>query len=101
MARRKAEARLQESEERYAVAARGANDGLWDGKLSGNEIYFSPRWSQMLGHGEGEIRSDAEEWFSRIHPSDESRVRSAITSHCEGDTPEFSIEYRMRHKNGN
>jgi diguanylate cyclase (GGDEF)-like protein/PAS domain S-box-containing protein len=100
-ARRKAEDSLRESEERYALAARGANDGLWDWKLTTNEIYFSPRWTHMLGYREGEIPPDPEEWFIRIHPSDAARVRSALESHCLSRTPEFACEYRMRHKNGN
>jgi len=99
-ARKAAEELLRESEERYALAARGANDGLWDWKLSSDEIYFSPRWSQMLGYREGEIASHPEEWFSRIHPADRQRVQTEISAHRAGATLEFASEYRMRHHNG-
>ena len=91
---------LKESEERYALAARGANDGLWDWNLTTGEIYFSPRWSHMLGYSEGESWSSHEQWFSQIHAADRERVRAEIAAHCEGKTPEFVSEYRMRHKNG-
>lgn len=47
--RRRAELELRESEERYALAARGANDGLWDWDLVHNTFYTSARWQQMLG----------------------------------------------------
>jgi diguanylate cyclase (GGDEF)-like protein/PAS domain S-box-containing protein len=91
---------LQESEERYALAARGTNDGLWDWNLATGEIYFSPRWGRMLGYSESECWSSPEEWFSHIHDADRVRVRAEINAHCNGKTPEFVSEYRMRHKSG-
>jgi len=91
---------LRESDERYALAARGANDGLWDWDLISNRIYFSPRWGQMLGYDESDQWSDPEEWFSRIHPADCARVRAEIAAHCEDKTSEFVSEYRMLHKSG-
>jgi diguanylate cyclase (GGDEF)-like protein/PAS domain S-box-containing protein len=100
LAQKAAEELLRESEERYALAARGANDGLWDWKLSSGKVYFSPRWNQMLGYPDHDRWSDPEEWFSIIHPADRERVRDEIAAHRAGTTPEFSSEYRMRHKNG-
>jgi diguanylate cyclase (GGDEF)-like protein/PAS domain S-box-containing protein len=91
---------LQESEGRYALAARGANDGLWDWNLVTNEIYFSPRWGHMLGYAENETWSHPEDWFANIHPGDRQRVRDEIAAHCAGKTSEFVSEYRMRHKSG-
>ena len=61
---------LRESEERYALAARGANDGLWDWNLASNEVYWSPRWKAMLGYDEAEIGVSPDEWFTRVHPED-------------------------------
>ena len=69
---------LRESEERYALAAQGANDGLWDWNPVTKEIYLSSRWKEMLGYTDAEIHPDLEEWFSRIHPGDRERVKSEI-----------------------
>ena len=91
---------LRESEERYALAARGANDGLWDWNLRNNEIYFSPRWKSMLGYDEEEVGSSPEEWFKRVHPDDLPRVKEAVASHLEGRTTHCENEHRMLHQNG-
>ena len=91
---------LRESEERYALAARGANDGLWDWNLVTNEIYFSPRWNHMLGLSESERWTTPDHWFQSIHPSDRERAHAELDAHCDGKTPELVSEYRMRHKSG-
>jgi diguanylate cyclase (GGDEF)-like protein/PAS domain S-box-containing protein len=92
---------LGESEERYALAAKAANDGLWDWNLKTDQIYFSPRWKSMLGYEEGDIGNKPEEWFERIHPEDLDRVRRAVADHLEGQSPNYQTEHRMMHRNGN
>src|SRR5438034_2348340 len=92
---------LKESEERYALAARGSNDGLWDWSLSANTVHFSPRWKAMLGYEEGEIGDRPGEWFDRIHDADRERVKEEIDAHQRGLTPHFESEHRVLHKEGN
>ncbi|HEY9750603.1 MAG TPA: PAS domain S-box protein, partial [Allocoleopsis sp.] len=98
--RKQAEEALRESQERYALAVAGANDGLWDWNLKTNEIYFSSRWQSMLGYQEGEISSSPNEWFSRVHPEDVERLKAQINLHLEGLSPHFESEHRMRHQDG-
>jgi len=99
-ARARAEEALRESQERYELAARAANDGLWDWDLSTDAVYYSPRWKSMLGALDDEIRPTPEAWFDRIHPEDLERVRAALAAHIEGLTEHFENEYRVLHKNG-
>ena len=68
LSRKHAEKALRESEERYALAARAANDGLWDWDLVAGKIYFSPRWKSMLGWEEHEIRRQPRRMVSQDPP---------------------------------
>ncbi len=98
--RARAEGALRESEERYALAARGAKDGLWDWNLKTDEIYFSSRWKSMLGFEENEVGNSPDEWFNRVHPADVAQVKVEIAAHQEGVSPRFENEHRMLHKDG-
>jgi len=95
-----AEEALRESEERFALAIRGANDGIWDWDLRRRSIFFSPRWKSMLGFDEHEIGDDPLEWFERVHPDDRNQLTAALEAHIDGETPHFEMEYRIRHKEG-
>ena len=94
--RNRVELALRESDERYALAARGANDGMWDWKLDSKTVYYSPRWKSMLGYDESESLSERiEEWFERVHPDDIAALNSSIDAHLKGDSELFRMEYRM------
>ncbi len=100
LSHKRAQEGLKESEERYALAARGANDGLWDWNLATNVIYFSDRWKAMLGYAENEMSDKPEEWLDRVHTDDRQRMLDEIASHQNGDTPHFENVHRVRHKDG-
>jgi diguanylate cyclase (GGDEF)-like protein/PAS domain S-box-containing protein len=95
-----AHAALPGTEQRYALAARGANDGLWDWDLETNRIAYSSRWKAMLGYQESEIGDRPEEWFGRVHPHDLRGLRAAIDAHLTGGVPHFEHEHRMLHQEG-
>ena len=98
--RTRTEAALRESEARYALAARGANDGLWDWDMERGTIYFSPRWKEILGYASGEIGNTPEEWTRRMHPEDAARVQADLQEHLRSPSPHFENEHRVLHKDG-
>jgi PAS domain S-box-containing protein len=98
--RQQAEEELRRSQERFELAVRGSQDGLWDWDLRTGDVYFSPRWKSMLGHEDHEIAHRIEEWEQRLHPDERERVVAANLAHAEGTTPHYEYEYRLRHKDG-
>jgi diguanylate cyclase (GGDEF)-like protein/PAS domain S-box-containing protein len=93
-------ARLRLSEERYALAVDGSNDGIWDRDFVGDTVYFSPRWKALLGYEDDEIANFVGEWHSRVHPDDVAGLRDALAAHFAGESPVFASEHRMRHADG-
>ncbi|TAN41631.1 MAG: EAL domain-containing protein [Nitrospirae bacterium] len=98
--RRKTEEALRQSEERYALAARGANDGMWDWNLRTNRLYFSDRWKSMLGYDDNEVGNTPEDWFRLIHPVDRKNFEAKVATHLEGHSSHLECEYRITHKDG-
>lgn len=89
---------FRRSEERFELAIRGANDGLWDWNIQTHTVYFSPRWKSMLGYEEDEVGDSLDEWRKRIHPDDLERVEAEVEACLEGRTAHYQSEYRVRHK---
>jgi diguanylate cyclase (GGDEF)-like protein/PAS domain S-box-containing protein len=100
VALRRANGALRASEERYALAARGANDGLWDWDLLSESLYVSPRWREMLGEQTTEHVGRPEQWLERVHPDDRATLQVALDAHLSDASPHFECEHRMRASDG-
>lgn len=98
--RKRSELALRMSEERYALAAEGANDGLWDWQIRDRSMYYSPRWELLIGETPGTLQPTIEEWWQRVHPDDLERLRQAMKEHLLGIHPHFECEFRMKHADG-
>ena len=77
---------LRVSEERYALAVAGANEGLWDWDLATDRVFFSERAQQACGIPPGEPTRPRREWIALLpyHPEDRPRVREALVEHLKG-----------------
>ncbi|HZN03191.1 MAG TPA: EAL domain-containing protein, partial [Candidatus Polarisedimenticolia bacterium] len=91
---------LRASQERYELAARGANDGLWDWDLVRNTIYYSPRWKEALGHQAADVANAPGAWLDRVHPDDRPGLEARIRSHLAGASDHLVAEYRIQHADG-
>lgn len=91
---------LRQTEDRYALAVRGANDGIWDWDLEGRTIYYAPRWKATLGFEDAAVGDSPAEWLERVHPDDLPKLRRQIDSHIEGETPFLASEHRAMHADG-
>lgn len=98
--RKKTEEALRKSEERFALAVAGANDGIWFRDFETGEVHFSPRWKSILGYDDHEIPDDFNEWKSRIHKDDFERVMNTLSWYLDGLIPVYQVEFRLRTKDG-
>lgn len=93
---------LLRSDNRYALATRGSNDGIWDWDLRTDVLHVSGRFHEILGLVDTPPIHDAGWGFlrQRIDPDDRGRVRSAFGRHLAGETPNFSVDFRAFHGSG-
>ena len=86
---------LRKSEERYALAMKGSNDGLWDWDLARDRVYVSPRFKEIAGLNKGIEFLTAPEFEPLVHPDDRQRHVDALRAHLRGESEFFSAEYRL------
>jgi len=91
---------LEQSEERFKLAVRGANDGIWDWDIRTGEAFFSPHWKSMIGYADDEIGNNFAAFENLLHPDDHARVMSAVDDYLQGRLPRYAVEFRLRHKDG-
>lgn len=96
----KIEKQLKESEERFALAVAGAQDGIWDWNLLDNSQYMSPRWKEIIGYSDGELPNNFTSFEDNLHPEDKPRVLDNLKKYLNGEIDRYHVEFRLRHKDG-
>lgn len=91
---------LRESEERFQLAIRGSNNGIWDWDIISDKAYFSPQFKWLMGYQENELADHISEWSERLYPEDKDRVLSLLQVHLSEGKGAYDVEYRLKVKSG-
>ncbi|MCK5363288.1 MAG: PAS-domain containing protein, partial [Gammaproteobacteria bacterium] len=97
---KRTEAALRLSEERYALAVKGSNDGLWDWDTDNDRIYISPRFQEIAGMTHGKDVLDSPQMLACVYSEDRARHLEAMQAHLRGDAEFYTAEYRIRGDDG-
>ncbi|HNA87760.1 MAG TPA: PAS domain-containing protein [Anaerolineales bacterium] len=98
--RKLAEDAVRKAQEQFSLAVAGSNDGIWDWDIENDNIYYSPRWKSMLGYEVHELTRGFMEWEELIHPEDKEYATKSLEDYLEQRSPEYNVEIRLRHKDG-
>lgn len=90
---------LEKSEQRFRLAAEGANDGIWYRDFCTGNTYFSERVIRLLGYTGSSIEQSDDFFLRRLHPDDIPRRRQALETHLKQRAP-YDLEVRMKRADG-
>ncbi len=89
-----ADKRIKLSEERYALASRGANDGLFDWDVASGETFFSPRLHEVLGRKPGSLGNHIDGLTRLFVKADGDFLHSTLRHKFARREETFDIECR-------
>jgi PAS domain S-box-containing protein len=98
-AHRLAQAAVRESEERLAFALEAGQMGTFDWHISSGRILWSPTVERLHGYAPGTLPTDAQTYWSQLHPEDRDRVRAQLQEILAG-TDGHRVEYRIVRPDG-
>ncbi|MDI1299039.1 EAL domain-containing protein [Methylotenera sp.] len=91
---------IAKGNERLDLALQSASLGLWDLDVPTGQTFYNARWAEMLGYELSEIEQTLDAFEGLLHPDDKAEVLAALQAHFNGETSDFSLEFRMLHKDG-
>jgi PAS domain S-box-containing protein len=100
--RKRAADALKRSEERFALAVAGSNDGLWDWDILTNDMFLSERAQRIYGLEPGHTIRPRAEWRAlvKIHPDDAEGQLRNVEDYLAGKSANYEGEWRVLHPDG-
>ncbi|MFZ2523877.1 MAG: PAS domain S-box protein [Candidatus Ferrigenium altingense] len=98
--RQQAEQALRDSEERWSFALEGAGEGVWDWDMQTGKVVYSKRYKEMLGFPADAEWNSLGEWTERVNPDDLRHAMIDLERYLDGNSPFYTVDYRMLCKDG-
>ncbi len=92
--------KLEAEKQRFELALRGGNLGMWDWDIPTGKLIGNDRLREMTGYAEPEFAVHMQDWFALIHPEDLPLVTGTMQDHLEARREFYQAEYRIRHQSG-
>ena len=89
---------LTEDRLQYAMSASG--EGIYDWDIKSGKVFYSNNFVQMLGYDQNEFGVGLDAFETRIYAEDQLLVKDAVTKYLDNQLSEYSVEFRMLHKDG-
>ncbi len=80
---------------------KGTGAGTWEWNIQTGETIFNDKWAEMLGYSLEELAPiTIKTWEENTHPADLKKAEENLEKHFRGETEQYDVEIRMKHKNG-
>lgn len=93
-------AELEAREERYRLAVESSRDGMWDWNVATGDVFYSPRWLEVLGYQPSDIEPNVSTFERLLHPDDAPFVMAALHAHMANQTTSYEAEFRLKTASG-
>ncbi|MFH1499531.1 MAG: PAS domain-containing protein [Verrucomicrobiota bacterium] len=97
---RRVKDQLRESEDRWQLAVRGINAGLWERDFVTGRSFYSQRSREIIGYAADELDDNPETWDRLTHPDDREALRHGLQDYLARRASTFRVEHRMLCKDG-
>ncbi len=94
------EQELADGRELFGLVVASSGDGIYDLNVETKEIWYSPRWKEMLGYGDEELPNSYETWQKFAHPEDLPRILDLIEVYFRNPDGVLRYQFRFIHRDG-
>jgi len=98
--RKRAEAAMRISEERFRLVSQATNDAIWDLDLATGLVWWNEGAQTLFRYAPREVGNDPSWWAERVHPEDRERVLASSQAAIDEGAASWSAEFRFRRADG-